>query len=75
MSRILVEYAPNISRETKNIISEDVWHSMEAVDGSSKQYELSSVFDRLNDGTMTVIESDLQELKKLLDEGVNYIEF
>ncbi len=75
MSRVIVEYAPNITKESRNIIDENVTFSMEAYDGSSKQYELSSVFDRLNDGTITVIESDLQELKKLLDEGVNYIEF
>lgn len=75
MSRILVEYAPNITIESRNLIDENVTHSMESYDGSSKQYNLSSIINRMEDGTITLIKSDLQELKKLLYEGVGYIEF
>ena len=75
MSRILVEYAPNITIESRNLIDENVTHSMDSYNGSSKQYNLSSIINRMEDGTITLIESDLQELKKLLYEGVGYIEF
>ena len=75
MSRILVEYAPNITKESRNIIDENVTHSMEAYDGSSKQYNLSSVINRMEDGTIKLIESDLKVLTELLYEGVGYIEF
>jgi len=75
MSRILVEYAPNITIESRNLIDENVTHSMESYYGSSKQYNLSSIINRMEDGTITLIKSDLQELKKLLYEGVGYIEF
>ena len=31
MSRIIVEYAPNITKESRNIIDENVTHSMEVL--------------------------------------------
>jgi len=73
MSRILVEYMPNLTAIGINIIENNFSASMEAVDGSSKQYDLEILMADIGD---TLPLEDKWLLKELLDEEVpvNYIE-
>ena len=73
MSRILVEYKPNLTAIGINIIENNFPASMEAIDGSSKQYDLEILMADIGD---TLPLEDKWLLKGLLDEEVpvNYIE-
>jgi len=73
MSRILVEYKPNLTAIGINIIENNFPASMEAIDGSSKQYDLEILMADIGD---TLPLEDKWLLKELLDEEVpvNYIE-
>ena len=73
MSRILVEYKPDISAIGVNVIENNFPASMEAIDGSSKQYDLEILMTDIGD--ILPIE-DKQLLQAMLDEEppVEYIE-
>ena len=71
MSRVVVEYNPNIKQQSKKEISERVTYSMESIDGDSFQYCLDTI---VNGGFLTD-ENDANFVEKLLDDGVHYLEF
>ena len=73
MSRILVEYKPDISAIGVNVIENNFPASMEAIDGSTKQYDLETLMADIGD--ILPIE-DRSLLQAMLDEEppVEYIE-
>jgi len=71
MSRIHVEYMPEISETGAVYIENNLSASMEAVDGSTKQYDLCILISDIG-GELPI--EDLDILKGLLEEGVDYIE-
>jgi hypothetical protein len=75
MSRIIVEYNPEISAETRVLIRYKVTPSMVSNDETSGQYEISQVADVVEaQGEMTN-NKDLLLINNLINEGVHYIEF
>jgi hypothetical protein len=77
MSRIIIEYNPELSLKAQKIIQDEVSPSMVSNDEDSCQYEISMVSECLHDlfyqGVR--IKSDLKLITKLIDEGVSFIEF
>lgn len=73
MSKIIIEYKPNISAIGMNIIENNFPASMEAIDGTTKQYDLEMLMTDIGD---TLPIEDRSFLQALLDEeaSVNYIE-
>lgn len=72
MSRILIEYDPDLSDEAKNIIRDAVSPSMISSDGDSHQYNVDFIvagaFEKLP-------EEDKVLLQTLVADNVEYIEF
>lgn len=75
MSRIIVEYQPNISHATKDIIRKNLGASMISADESSSHYEISSAELILEEQGDLVDKQDLQTIRDLMSQGVHYIEF
>jgi hypothetical protein len=78
MSRIIIEYNPELSLKAQKIIQDEVSPSMISNDDdSSCQYEISMVSECLHDIFYqgVKIKSDLKLITKLIDEGVSFIEF
>jgi hypothetical protein len=82
MSRILIEYAPKISFQTKNKIKDNVVASMSGAD--SNQYYIDSAIAVLNERydfdnkeypDTFGSKRDYNELLRLSSEGVDYIEY
>lgn len=75
MSRIIVEYNPQISEETQTLIRNEVTPSMISSDETSCQYEISIVADVVErQGEMTN-NKDLLLINDLINDGVSFIEF
>lgn len=72
MSRIIVEYNPNLSAIGARAIEDNVTPSMSSIDGSSNQYEISIVRECLIESNLT---SDLTLVEHLINDGVDFIEF
>jgi hypothetical protein len=75
MSKIIIEYNPTISKETEQLIRNDVTASMVSLDETSCQYEISHVMDVLEQRGDLCNQKDLHYLNDLVIEGVSYIEF
>ncbi len=73
--RIIVEYNPEISEETKVLIRYKVTPSMISNDETSGQYEISQVADVLEELNDLGNQKDLLLINDLINEGVHYIEF
>jgi hypothetical protein len=73
MARFILEYDVEIEDVTKNLITDWCTSSMSDEYGSSIQYCLVDVLDTLNSNIDIDIE-DLNYLKELSNEGVDYIE-
>jgi hypothetical protein len=71
MSRIHIEYMPELSEVGMEYIQNNFSASMEAVDGSTKQYDLCILISDIG-GELPI--EDLDILKGLLENGVDYIE-
>tara|TARA_R110000868_G_scaffold5681_4_gene33599 strand:+ start:551 stop:769 length:219 start_codon:yes stop_codon:yes gene_type:complete len=71
MSRIHIDYMPEISENGAEYIENNFSASMEAVDGSTKQYDLPILIADIGGELPT---EDLAILNKLLEDGVDYIE-
>lgn len=72
MSRILIEYCPEISEEAMKCIACDVTPSMSSNDGDSHQYDIDMVAECLEENNLI---DDLSTVNQLREENVNYIEF
>jgi hypothetical protein len=72
MSRILVEYCPELSAKALRSIAYDVTPSMTSEDGSSNQYQMDMVAESLEAAELI---DDLKIIDGLIEEGVHYIEF
>lgn len=73
-------YSPNISLEGKGIIKKEVSSSMTSSDEESHQYEISMCLKALQVNLDTVINtedvvSDIQTLKRYIQDGISFIEF
>ena len=71
MSKVIIEYMPELSENGAEYIENNFSVSMEAVDGSTKQYDLPILIADIGDQLPT---EDLTLLKGLLEDGVDYIE-
>ena len=71
MSRIIVEYDPNITEKGKSEIKELVNPSMISADGSTDQYHLDYILEEV----VFTNPADKFVLEVLLDDNVSYIEF
>jgi hypothetical protein len=69
MSRIIVEYNPELSKESQKLIRDKVTPSMVSLDETSCQYDITMVLDEIEDM------ADIILVRVLIEEGVNYIEF
>lgn len=74
MSRIIVEYNPNLSKEVEKIIRENVTASMTSNDESTCQYAIEQCEDAILEYD-DVYEDDLNTIRQLISEGVHYLEF
>lgn len=75
MSRVIVEYNPELSSSTEKLITDNVTPSMISHDGTTCQYEISMVADIVEaQGEMTN-SKDLFLINDLIIQGVHYIEF
>lgn len=72
MSRILIEYCPEISEEATETITQEVTPSMVSEDNSTNQYAIDMVYEALKDAGL---DDDLAIIDELINEGVSYIEF
>jgi hypothetical protein len=75
MSRIIVEYRPTISIETRVLIRKKVAPSMTSYNGTSGQYEIDEVVDAIEALGDLGNQKDLLLINDLINEGVHYIEF
>lgn len=74
MSKIIVEYNPNITREVQKIIRENVTASMTSHDECSCQYAIEQCENAILEYD-DVYEDDLNTIRELMSEGVHYLEF
>lgn len=75
MSKIIVEYNPDISVETRVLIRKEVTPSMISNDETSGQYEISQVADAIEALDDLGNQKDLLLINDLINEGVSFIEF
>lgn len=71
MSRIIVEYDPNIGPESKEKIRNNITQEMSSNSGDTHQYLLEHVLNIKE----FLVTDDVTYLKQLEKEGVSYIEF
>lgn len=71
MSRIIIEYCPNLSEKANKLIKNNIVPSMESLDGSTNQYEISIIREELNEYSL---HEDVKLVDKLIDEDVAFIE-
>lgn len=72
MSRIIIEYNPNLSAIGTKTIEETITPSMTSNDGSSNQYDIDMVAESLEENNLI---DDLSLINQFREEGVHYIEF
>jgi hypothetical protein len=74
MSRVIVEYNPEISKSTEQLIKDNVTPSMISHDSTTSQYEINMVADIVEaQGEMTNTK-DLFLINDLINDGVHFIE-
>lgn len=73
MSRIVVEYNPDISEDSKELIKAEITPSMVSNDGSSSQYAISMVADILLERQS--YSKDVFYINDLIIDGVSFVEF
>lgn len=71
--RYTTEYNPQISDKCKKIIKNNIGSTFESSD--SYVYNLDYIYQWMQENKHSVKLSDLNELKRLVDEKVDYIEF
>ena len=71
MSRIIVEYNPNLSVSTRRLIATNITPSMVSNDESSSQFEISLVAQLLDEYE----NEEVKLVNQLIEEGVHYLEF
>ena len=71
MSRIIVEYNPNLSVSTRRLIATRITPSMVSHDESSSQFEISLVAQLLDEYE----NEEVKLVNQLIEEGVHYLEF
>lgn len=71
MSRILIEYNPNLSAIGNKTIEDNITPSMSSNDSSSHQYDIDMVAECLEENNLI---DDLSTINQLREEGVHYIE-
>lgn len=74
MSKIIIEYLPNISLEVQKLIKVHISYSMISNDESSCHYEISECLELLefyND----VYKKEIKYLLKLISKKVSFLEF
>lgn len=75
MSRVVVEYNPEISSSTEQLIKDNITPSMVSHDQTSCQYEINMVADLVEaQGEMTN-NKDLFLINDLINSGVHFVEF
>ena len=72
MSRIIIEYNPNLTAIAQQTIEKFVTPSMTSNDESSKQYDIDMVAETLEENKLI---KDLSRVNQLREENVNYVEF
>jgi hypothetical protein len=72
MSRIIIEYNPNLTAIAQQTIEKFVTPSMTSNDESSNQYDIDMVAETLKENKLI---KDLSLVNQLREENVNYIEF
>ena len=72
MSRIIIEYNPNLTVIAQRTIEKFVTPSMTSNDESSSQYDIDMVAETLEENKLI---EDLSLVNQLREENVNYIEF
>ena len=72
MSRIIIEYNPNLTVIAQHTIEKFITPSMTSNDGSSNQYDIDMVAETLEENKLI---EDLSLVNQLREENVNYIEF
>jgi hypothetical protein len=74
MSRVIVEYNPEIAKSTEQLIKDNVTPSMISHDSTTSQYEINMVADIVEaQGEMTNTK-DLFLINDLINDGVHFIE-
>lgn len=71
MSRIIIEYNPNLSAIGSKAIEDAITPSMTSNDSSSNQYDIDMVAECLEENNLI---DDLSTINQLREEGVHYIE-
>ena len=79
MSRLIVEYHPQISVRTQHLIKNEITPSMVSNDDMSGQYEIDFVREKLQEVAEQKIEDfdlsdDIKVIDELIEQGVHYIE-
>jgi|688.fasta_scaffold929291_2 hypothetical protein len=72
MSRIIIEYNPNLTAIAQQTIEKFVTPSMTSNDESSNQYDIDMVAETLEENKLI---KDLSLVNQLREENVNYVEF
>ena len=72
MSRIIIEYNPNLTAIAQQTIENFVTPSMTSNDESSNQYDIDMVAETLEENKLI---KDLSLVNQLREENVNYVEF
>ena len=72
MSRIIIEYNPNLTAIAIHTIEKFVTPSMTSNDESSNQYDIDMVAETLEENKLI---KDLSLINQLREENVNYVEF
>jgi hypothetical protein len=75
MSRIIVEYKPNISDASKRAIEDNMDFTMISHDEQTRHYEINKVADILIAQEELVNQRDLHLINDLIFQGTHYIEF
>ena len=72
MSRIIIEYNPQLSVITQKLIEANITPSMSSNDESSHQYDIDMVAELLEENNRI---DDLTIINQYREDDVNYIEF
>lgn len=73
MSRVIVEYNPEISMKAKLFIRETVSPSMVSMDESTSQYAIDMCYETLQESDICF--KDQEMIASLANENVHYLEF
>lgn len=74
MSKIIIEYSPELSQEVQNLISRSITPSMISNDETTCQYEISQCLDAIEEYDDVYIK-EIKYINKLISENVSFLEF